>query len=195
MEEERYATRMENGPTSDDWVALTDGPLSVDEAASWSIIPSCGAVVTFAGTVRDQSDDRDGVTALSYEAYAEQVEPRLSAIAGVCRERWPMVGRLVLWHRIGELGLGDISVVCAASTPHRPEAFEAARFLIDAVKATVPIWKRETWSGGSDWSRADHEIEDLEFAPDNERLVLAEGNGYQSELEPDLERRTPGSIR
>ena len=65
-----------------------------------------------------------------------------------------MVGRIVLWHRIGELALGESSVVVAVSSPHRPEAFEAARFGIDALKATAPIWKKETWEGraGASWA-------------------------------------------
>lgn len=146
--------------TGDDWVALTEAPLSTDTGSVWAITPACGAVVTFAGTVRDHSEGRTAVSFLEYEAYREQVEPRLEAIAAVARERWPMVGRLVLWHRIGRLELGEVSVVTVASSPHRPEAFEVARFLIDTIKATVPIWKRETWSGGTDWSMCDHEIEE-----------------------------------
>jgi molybdopterin synthase catalytic subunit len=73
-----------------------------------------------------------------------------------------MIGRLVLLHRVGRLEVGDISVVVTASTPHRAEAFAAAQFCIDTLKHTVPIWKRETWSGGSDWSLCSHEIEDHE---------------------------------
>lgn len=164
---------MEFVPTTDDWIALTDEPLSTDDATRWAIMPACGAVVTFAGTVRDHSEGRDGVSVLTYEAYVEQVKPRLAAIAAVARERWPMVGRLVLWHRLGELALGEVSVVCVASTPHRPEAFEAARFLIDTVKATVPIWKKEIWEGGTDWSLCDHEIEDLNVS-EADRLALSQ---------------------
>lgn len=164
---------MEFESTTRDWIALTEEPLSTDEATKWAIVPECGAVVTFAGTVRDHSEGRDNVSVLTYEAYTEQVEPRLAAIAAVARERWPMVGRLVLWHRIGELKLGEVSVVCVASTPHRPEAFDAARFLIDTVKVTVPIWKKEIWSGGTDWSLCDHEIEDLNLT-ESERHALVE---------------------
>ena len=91
------------------------------------------------------------------EAYAEQVEPRLLAIAEEARTRWP-VGRLALLHRTGELGLGESSVVVVASSPHRGEAFDAARFCIDTLKATVPIWKRETWEGGEDWGLCAHDV-------------------------------------
>jgi molybdopterin synthase catalytic subunit len=72
-----------------------------------------------------------------------------------------MTGRLVLLHRIGPLEVGDISVVVVASTPHRAEAFEVARYCIDTLKHTVPIWKKETWSGGTDWTVCDHDIEDV----------------------------------
>ena len=77
--------------------------------------------------------------------------PRLAAIAGEARSRFPTVGRIVLLHRIGVVPVGDSSVVVVASAPHRPEAFDAARFGIDTLKATVPIWKRETWRDGASW--------------------------------------------
>jgi len=97
----------------------------------------------------------------SYEAYEAQVVPKLRDLEDALRSSWPDVGRVVLWHRVGELKLGEVSVVVAISSPHRPEAFEAARFGIDALKATVPIWKRETWEGGTDWGLAATEISDV----------------------------------
>src|SRR4051812_18540973 len=127
----------------DTWLALTRDALPVGAAADWTVLPGCGAVVLFSGTVRDHGVGRPGVTALEYEAYEEQVEPRLAAIAREARVRWPSVGRLVLLHRIGRLEVGESSVVVVASAPHRPEAFAAARFCIDTVKSSVPIWKRE----------------------------------------------------
>ncbi len=132
-------------------MALTPDPLSVDRAATWVARPDCGAVVAFAGTVRDHAEGRPGVTELEYEAYASQVEPRLLAIAAEARNRWPGVGRLVLWHRSGTLAVSECSVVVAASAVHRGEAFDAARYCIDTLKQTVPIWKRERWEGGEDW--------------------------------------------
>jgi molybdopterin synthase catalytic subunit len=150
---------VEGAPAPDgrDWLALVDGPLALDAAAAWVVRPDCGAVVTFAGTTRDHSGDaaaggaRTGVTAIDYEAYEEQAVPRLAAVAAELRRRWPGVGRVVLWHRTGQVLLGEASVVVAVSAPHRGEAFEAARYGIDAVKATVPIWKREQWPGGESW--------------------------------------------
>jgi molybdopterin synthase catalytic subunit len=141
----------------DTWIALTDEPLPVGAAADWAVRPDCGAMVLFSGTVRDHAELRTNVTKLVYEAYAEQVEPRLLAIAEEARTRWA-VGRLALLHRTGELGLGESSVVVVASSAHRGEAFDAARFCIDTLKATVPIWKRETWEGGEDWRRCAHDV-------------------------------------
>ena len=138
----------------DDWLALTHDPLPVAVAYEWAVLPRCGAVVLFSGTARDHAEGRPGVSALAYEAYEAQVEPKLAAVAVELRRRWPVAGRVVLWHRIGELAIGESSVVVVVSAPHRAEAFEAARFGIDAVKASVPIWKRERWDGGEDWGLA-----------------------------------------
>jgi molybdopterin synthase catalytic subunit len=135
-----------------DWLALTDEVLPVAAVYEWSVLPSCGAVVLFSGTARDHADGRDGVEELVYEAYAEQVTPRLAAIAGQIRAQWPTVGRIALLHRVGALAIGESSVIVAVSSPHRPEAFEAARFGIDTLKATVPIWKKERWRDGEDWA-------------------------------------------
>ncbi len=148
-------------PEGSDWIAVSELPLSVDQAWSWTAVPSCGAVVTFCGTVRDHSAGRPGVTALEYEAYVEQVVPRLDAVARLARAQWPDIGRLVLLHRIGHLVVGDVSVVVVVSTPHRHQAFDAARYCIDALKHSVPIWKRESWAGGSDWSLCSHTIDGL----------------------------------
>ncbi len=117
----------------------------------WCVRPHCGAVVLFSGTVRDHADGRDDVERLEYEAYDEMVVPKLSEIVDETRARWPDIGRIVLVHRVGSLELGESSVVTAVSAPHRPEAFAAARFAIDALKVSVPVWKREVWSDGADW--------------------------------------------
>ena len=141
--------------TDDEWLELTDAPLSVGDVYDWSVTPECGAVVVFSGTVRDHAVEGDevwsGVTFLEYEAYAEETIPRLRAIAVETRRRWPDLGRVALIHRVGRIELGESSVLCVVSAPHRPEAFAAARFAIDAVKASAPIWKHETWDGGSAW--------------------------------------------
>jgi molybdopterin synthase catalytic subunit len=135
----------------DDWLGLTDAELPIGAMYAWCVRPDCGAVVLFSGTVRDHAEGRTDVERLEYEAYDEMVVPKLAEIAAETRARWADVGRIVLVHRIGSLGLGESSVVVAASAPHRPEAFAAARFAIDALKVSVPVWKREVWAGGSDW--------------------------------------------
>jgi molybdopterin synthase catalytic subunit len=135
----------------DDWIALSDRALPLDEATAWAVIPACGGVVMFAGTVRDHAEGRDGVTALEYEAYEEVAVDRLVEVAGEARRRWPVIGRIALLHRVGRLELCDTAVVVVVSAPHREQAFDAARWCIDTLKATVPIWKREEWAGGADW--------------------------------------------
>ncbi len=143
---------MSGNPEGDTWTGLFHTQLPVDRAVSWAVLPGCGGLVSFLGTVRDHAEDRPGVTSLEYEAYTEQVDPRLHAIAGEARAKWPELGRVAMLHRVGELGVTEVSVVVVVSAPHRAEAFEAARFCIDALKTSVPIWKRETWSGGAGWS-------------------------------------------
>jgi molybdopterin synthase catalytic subunit len=139
-------------PEGPDWIGVGEGDLPIDQAWKWASQPGCGAVVTFCGAVRDHSDGRPGVTSLEYEAYMDQVVPRLAEVARDARSKWPEIGRLVLLHRVGRLDVGEVSVVVVASTPHRSEAFAAAQFCIDTLKHTVPIWKRENWAEGSDWS-------------------------------------------
>jgi molybdopterin synthase catalytic subunit len=153
-------------PIGDDWVGLGVAPLPVDTALTWAGQPDCGAVVLFSGTVRDHAEGRPGVTSLEYEAYEDEVESRLSAIAAEARRRWPALGRIALLHRVGALAVGETSVVVVVSSPHRPEAFDAARFCIDTLKETVPIWKRETWEGGTDWATCSHPVQSVaEAAP------------------------------
>ncbi|MGF1596244.1 MAG: molybdenum cofactor biosynthesis protein MoaE [Acidimicrobiales bacterium] len=148
-------------PANDTWTGLFDGPLPVEGASSWAVLASCGAVVTFNGTARDHSVGRQGVSRLEYEAYEEQVVPRLDDLAATARRRWPDLGRIALLHRVGEVPITESAVVVAVSAPHRANAFEAARFCIDTLKETVPIWKREDWSEGSSWGLEPQHISDV----------------------------------
>ena len=111
--------------SGDNWIALTEDPLPVGHAHDWAVSPTCGAVVVFSGTVRDHAEGRTGVTHLTYEAYEGRAEEAMAAVAGEARRRWPDLGRIVIWHRTGRLGLGESSVVVVAAAPHRPLAFEA----------------------------------------------------------------------
>jgi molybdopterin synthase catalytic subunit len=163
-------------PTGGDWIALTPDPLPVADATAWATTPASGAVVVFLGVVRDHSEGRDGVVGLSYEAYEAEARARLSAVAAEARRRWPVLERLALLHRVGDLELSEASVVVVAASPHRPEAFEAARFCIDTLKETVPIWKREHWAGGSDWGQCAHDVRPVDalLAADAPGVVAAE---------------------
>lgn len=146
-----YDADVEAPGTGDEWLGLTDAELPIGAMYEWCVRPDCGAVVLFSGTVRDHADGRSDVTHLEYEAYDEMVVPKLREIVDETRARWPSVGRIAMAHRVGRLELGESSVVVAVSAPHRPEAFAAGRFAIDALKVSVPVWKREVWEGGSDW--------------------------------------------
>lgn len=147
MDPDRLDAPAEGG----DWVALSPHPLPVERAAGWVVIPSCGATVTFTGTARDHAPGRPGVHRLEYEAYEEHAATRMAALVGEARARWPELGRVALLHRTGSVALGDAAVVVSVSAPHRAAAFDAARFTIDELKRTVPIWKREAWAGGESW--------------------------------------------
>jgi molybdopterin synthase catalytic subunit len=136
---------------TDTWVGLTNGALAPAPLDAWVRRPDCGAVVTFTGTVRDHAEGRAGVTELTYEAYEEHAVARMEEVVAEARRRWPEVRRIAAIHRVGDLEVGDDAVVVSVSSPHRGEAFEAAAFVIDTLKATVPIWKRETWADGTSW--------------------------------------------
>ena len=150
----------QNPRSSDDRLELTNNVLNVGEVYDWATIPSCGAVVVFSGIVRDHADGRKDVASLTYEAYNDQVVTKFSVIAGEMRARWRDLGRIALIHRIGKLQLGESSVLVVVSSPHRPEAFAAAQYGIDAIKVSVPIWKYEQWRDGADWGTNSHEISD-----------------------------------
>ena len=120
-----------------DYTALTESVRSND----------AGAVVLFLGTVRETTGDRRTL-ALDYEGYPEMARAKMAELEQQARERWPVV-KVAIVHRLGHLELGDISVAVAVSSPHRDVAFEAGRFLIDTLKVTVPIWKKENWADGT----------------------------------------------
>ncbi len=144
-------THVDPPAEGDDWVALCEGQLPSEAASAWVIQPNCGAIVTFSGTARDHSAGREEVQRLEYEAYVSQVLPRLQKLIDRAREQWPEIVRMALIHRVGEVPIGESAVVVAVSSPHRDVAFEAAKFGIDTLKATVPIWKSEEWAGGKSW--------------------------------------------
>lgn len=107
-----------------------------------------GAVVTFAGNVRDNARGLK-VLHLEYEGYAPLAEKQLLSLIRQAQERWKC--DCAVQHRLGRLEIGECSVAVAVASPHRGEAFEACRWLMDTLKETVPIWKREYFEGGSHW--------------------------------------------
>lgn len=134
---------------SRNWVALQDAPLSIDEAIAQVKHPEAGALCVFLGMVRDQNGGRP-VVKLEYEAYRSMAVAEMERIADELSKEIPSV-RLAVLHRMGTLAVGEVAVVCAASAPHRGEAYRACRALIDRVKARAPIWKREHGPEGAYW--------------------------------------------
>lgn len=128
---------------------VREAPLSIDEAVNAVRAAESGGISIFIGTVRDENDGRP-VSQLDYEAYPSMAVREMAAIAKEIEGEIPGVHLAVL-HRVGALQVGDIAVICAASAPHRGEAFRACRALIDRIKERVPIWKREHGPDGPYW--------------------------------------------
>lgn len=128
---------------------VTEEPLSLDEMLRAVSHPGAGGIVLFLGVVRDSNDGRD-VKHLEYEAHASAAEASMRTISQDAEARWPGT-RVSAAHRTGRLEIGEASVVVAASAPHRAEAFEAARYVIDTLKSETPIWKKEVFEGGAVW--------------------------------------------
>ncbi len=131
-------------------VRVTGDPIGADEAVAFVGDTGAGATCVFVGTVRDHSE-LGGVTGLTYEAWDELAVRRLEELGAELFAAWPL-RRVALLHRVGELAIGDASVVIAVSAEHRAEAFEACRHAIERLKQDVPIWKKEHLvSGESSW--------------------------------------------
>ena len=145
-----------------EWVLITDTLLSLEEVTDWVVRESCGAVVTFCGTVRNSSTTGHEIVALEYETSEELATSRIGTVIREARSRWPTIEAVAVHHRVGRVERQGFVVVVAVSAPHRGEAFEAAQFCIDTVKTTVPMWKREIWDGGSVWSQEAQPIVDVE---------------------------------
>ena len=130
-------------------VALRHAPVALDEAVGFVSHEGAGAVSVFLGVVRIENDGR-AVHTLEYSAYAQMAVKEMSRIAAELCAEIPGT-RVAALHRLGLLRVGDVAIVCAASSPHRHEAFVACRMLIDRIKSRVPIWKRETGPDGAAW--------------------------------------------
>jgi molybdopterin synthase catalytic subunit len=130
-------------------IAVLPTPLSLDEVVACVSGAEQGGIVTFTGTVRRQGQ-QPNVVRLEYEAYVPMAEQVLAAIAGEIEAEWPGT-RVAIHHRTGNLAVGEVAVVIAASAPHRAEAFDACRAAIERLKQRAPIWKKEIGEDGSTW--------------------------------------------
>ena len=127
-------------------IAVRESELSVDEVRAAVADPAAGGIALFAGAVRESDHDR-AVSGLSYSAHPSAVD-ELRRVAEVIAEKYPVIG-IAAVHRVGDLAIGDLAVVLAVSCPHRAEAFDACRDLIDILKASVPIWKHQRFDDGT----------------------------------------------
>ncbi len=131
----------------DNFSYLSDEPLNIVGLLSRSHHPNCGAVVLFSGEVRDSSSEKE-VTHLEYEAQPTLAAKMMQEIIADARKRWPL-HIAVAQHRTGKVSTGESAVVVITATPHRKEAYEANRYIIDRIKHEVPIWKCEYFADGS----------------------------------------------
>jgi len=133
---------------------VVDEPVEVGTLIASAATPSCGAVASFVGTVRESPsvDAHAGkaVVGLEYESHPTLAREKLAGIATEAADKWGLE-RVVAVHRTGRCELGEATIVIACSAPHRAEALDACRWVIDEVKATVPIWKKEIYADGSSW--------------------------------------------
>lgn len=125
---------------------VTADPIDPGRVLASVAAPEDGAVLLFLGVVRDHNEGRP-VTGMEYEAYEEMAEDVLASIAEVASERWE-TDRIAVVHRTGALEVGEVSVAIAVSTPHREEAYRASRWIIEAIKERLPVWKREHYVDG-----------------------------------------------
>ena len=132
--------------------ALVDGPIDIGALEAAVTARGHGAVVTFAGRARDTSDDGRAVVELDYEVYPEMAEAVLAEIAAEAEGRWDV--RVAVTHRHGVVPIGEAAVAIVTASMHRAEAYEANRFIIEAIKERLPIWKRERFVDGSEWKRS-----------------------------------------
>ena len=132
-------------------VGLTDGPIDV-EALERIAGMAHGAVVTFVGRARNRADDGREVLELEYEAYPEMADAVLRAVAAEVADRWPDCALAVV-HRTGAVPIGEAAVAIVTAAPHRADAYEANRYVIEAIKQRLPIWKLERFADGTQWKR------------------------------------------
>ena len=136
-------------PVSGGAFRLSDAPLSLDAVVDEVRSDEAGAIATFTGTTRVHSRGRT-VTHLEYEAYQGMAEDVMAQIADELKRRYELCD-VAIHHRVGRVGIGETSVVIAVSAPHRQDALAACKDAIEALKETVPLWKKEVYEGGEEW--------------------------------------------
>jgi molybdopterin synthase catalytic subunit len=136
-------------PVSGGAFRLTEGPVNLTAVVVQVVDERAGAIATFLGTVRAQSRGRN-VIALDYEAYEDMAEEVIAEIAGEVQERYDLC-KVAVTHRTGRVEVGETSVAIAVSAPHRQDALAACADMIEALKARVPLWKKELYEGGEEW--------------------------------------------
>lgn len=133
-------------------IEITNKPIDIDKVIKSVATENAGAIDVFIGTVRNKTKNKT-VVKLDFEAYEPMAISELQKIVDSAKEKWP-IEKITVVHRVGLLALGEVPVVIAVSTPHRKDAFEACQFVIDTLKRTVPIWKKEIFEDGEVWVAA-----------------------------------------
>lgn len=133
-------------------IALTIDPIDVTSALAYLQSDQAGAIDLFLGVVRDNTQERP-VDRLEYEAYDRMAITEMQKIADEAQQRWPIL-RYAIIHRKGTLTIGEMAVFIGVATAHRADAFDACRYIIDTIKQTVPIWKKEVFTDGEEWVNA-----------------------------------------
>jgi len=131
--------------------AISEGPIDENALAAGLAGDAQGAVVSFVGRARNRADDGREVLELEYEAYGPMAERVLEEIGEEAAERWDASVGIV--HRVGRVPIGEASVVIVCAAAHRDAAYQASRYIIEAIKERLPMWKRERFSDGSEWKR------------------------------------------
>ena len=131
------------------FIQITREPLDRDALIAAVTDPGVGGIVVFEGVVRDNARGKQ-VRYLEYDVYPEMAIQQIRDIIAEAEKRWD-IDRVAVAHRIGRLEIGEASVMIVVASPHRAEAFEACRYIIDTLKTTVPIWKKEVATNGEEW--------------------------------------------
>ncbi|XP_042231712.1 molybdopterin synthase catalytic subunit-like isoform X2 [Homarus americanus] len=190
-----------------DYIKLTQDVLSVEEITGLITNPSCGAISLFVGTTRNNFQGKN-VVRLEYEAYHEMAEKEMGKLIKEARNKWSLK-HIALYHRLGLVPVTESSVIVAVSSEHRRESLDAVSFLIDNLKANVPIWKKEVYSDGSDdwkknkecvWVKEEDGQDTVDKIINNNKRSLNDDNRdinepptkkVKEELDPDSQSEVP----